>query len=149
MFLHQSFIHSGSKRTVASWRLDVLCLSLLWGDPMGLFTGAKVSSCLRSIMDFTITSREPMQGDQRLRGRLEESVAAWILDAQCIRVPCCELVREQIYSQTRQFAQMESRSAFGWKTSLRVEAVWSSFFRSSSVARTWFRMDFGKALYHF
>lgn len=65
-------------RTTASWRLDVLCMSLQWGDPMGLFLGAKVSSCLRSIMDFTITSKEPMQGDQRLRGRLEELGAAWI-----------------------------------------------------------------------
>lgn len=108
---------------MASWRLDVLCRSLLWGDPIGLFVGAKVSSCLRSIIDFTITSREPMQGDQRLRGRLEQSGAAWILDAQCISVICSELVREQIYSQTRQFAQMESHSAFGCKKSLRKEAV--------------------------
>lgn len=74
----------------------MLCRSLLWGDPMGLLMGAKVSSCLRSIMDFTITSREPMQGDQRLRGRREESGAGWILDAQSIRVICWELVREQI-----------------------------------------------------
>lgn len=50
------------------------------------------------------------------------SGAAWILDAQCIRVICYELVKEQIYSQTRQFAQMESRSAFGWKESLKKEA---------------------------
>lgn len=68
-----------SVHTRGSCRLDVLCLSLSWWALLGFFLWAKDSSCLRSSMDFTITSSEPMRRDQRLRGRLEESGATWLL----------------------------------------------------------------------
>lgn len=59
--------------TVGSRWPGVLCASLSWG----CFFWPNVSSCLKSNMDLTITSREPMRWDQRLRGRLDESGVTW------------------------------------------------------------------------
>lgn len=50
-----------TERTTGSWRPSELCLSLSCGGQLGFFFGAKVSSCVRSSMDLTITSNEPIR----------------------------------------------------------------------------------------
>lgn len=73
-----------TERTTGSWRPSELCLSLSCGGQLGFFFGAKVSSCVRSSMDLTITSNEPIRWDQRLRGRFEDSGMTWLT------TPCWE-----------------------------------------------------------
>lgn len=87
-----SSLHLGSIHT---W-LGVLCLSFSLEEPF--FLWANVSSCLRSNMDLTITSREPMRRDQRLRGRLEGSEVTW-------QAPC--LNRERKGCQRKQSQELD------------------------------------------
>ena len=84
-----------SSPSLSSRRTSVgtLCLSLSWDE--AFFLWENVSSCLRSSMDLTITSREPMRRDQRLRGRLQGSEVMWQT------TPC--LKREQTRCQRKQW----------------------------------------------